>query len=154
MLNNFFDKILFFIGVIYFSFLIKIKKLVSREDEFFILRKFIKKNQNVIDVGANIGRYSFELSNIVGKKGLVYVFEPIQKSYLTLLTLIILNNVKNIIANATHNELFNKDGTEKRIFTDRILIFTISRMIKKEKNKLKKINSPSTSSKSIWTVRK
>ena len=97
MLNNFFDKILFFIGVIYFSFLIKIKKLVSREDEFFILRKFIKKNQNVIDVGANIGRYSFELSNIVGKKGLVYVFEPIQKSYLTLLTLIILNNVKNII---------------------------------------------------------
>jgi len=63
-------------------------------------------------------------------------------------------NVKNIIANATHNELFNKDGTEKRIFTDRILIFTISRMIKKEKNKLKKINSPSTSSKSIWTVRK
>ena len=61
-------------------------------------------------------------------------------------------NIKNIIANATHNELFNKDGTEKRIFTDRILIFTISRMIKKEK--LKSINSPSTSSKSIWTVRK
>ena len=63
-------------------------------------------------------------------------------------------NVKNIVANATHNELFNKDGTEKRIFTDRILIFTISRMIKKEKDKLKKINSSSTSSKSIWTVRK
>tara|TARA_B100000787_G_C16138101_1_gene270641 strand:+ start:174 stop:872 length:699 start_codon:yes stop_codon:yes gene_type:complete len=97
MLNNFFDKILFFIGVIHFSFLLKIKKLVSREDEFFILRKFIKKNQNVIDVGANIGRYSFELSNIVGKKGLVYVFEPMQKSYLTLLTLITLNDVKNII---------------------------------------------------------
>jgi len=63
-------------------------------------------------------------------------------------------NVKNIVENATHNELHNKDGTEKRIFTDRILIFTISRMIKKEKEKLKKINSPSTSSKSIWTVRK
>ena len=30
------------------------KKLVSREDEFFILRKFIKKKENVIDVGANI----------------------------------------------------------------------------------------------------
>ena len=63
-------------------------------------------------------------------------------------------NIKNIIANATHYELFNKDGTEKRIFTDRILIFTISRMIKKEKEKLKSINSPPTGSKSIWTVRK
>jgi hypothetical protein len=63
-------------------------------------------------------------------------------------------NIKNIIKNATHNELYNKDGTEKRIFTDRILIFTISRIIKKERDKLKKINSPSSSSKSIWTVRK
>ena len=62
-------------------------------------------------------------------------------------------NIKNIIANATHYELFNKDGTE-RIFTDRILIFTISRMIKKEKEKLKSVNSPSTGSKSIRTVRK
>ena len=53
MLNNFFNKTLF-IGVIHFSFLLKMKKLVSREDEFFILRKFIKKKQNVIDVGANI----------------------------------------------------------------------------------------------------
>lgn len=97
MLNNFFDKTLFFIGVIHFSFLLKMKKLISREDEFFILKKFIKKNQNVIDVGANIGRYSFELSNIVGKKGLVYAFEPMQKSYLTLISLIILNDIKNII---------------------------------------------------------
>lgn len=63
-------------------------------------------------------------------------------------------NVRNIVANATHNELFNKDGTEKRIFTDQILIYTIIRMVKKEKEKLKSINSPSTSSKSIWTVRK
>jgi FkbM family methyltransferase len=93
----FFKKTFFFIGIIYFSFLLKLKKLVSREGEFFILRKFVKKNQITIDIGANIGRYSFELSNIVGKKGLVYAFEPMHKSYLTLLALIIMNDIKNII---------------------------------------------------------
>ena len=54
--------------------MLKVGKFVSSESEFFILKKFVKKNQNVIDVGANIGRYSFKLSDIIGKNGLVYSF--------------------------------------------------------------------------------
>lgn len=96
-MTEFFKKILFLIGVIYFSTLLKRNKLVSSENEFFQLKKFVKKKQNVIDVGANIGRYSFELSKLVGKNGLVYAFEPMHKSYLTLLALINFSQVKNII---------------------------------------------------------
>ena len=94
---NFFKKIFFCSGIIYFYFLLKVGKLVSSESEFFILKKFVKKNQNVIDVGANIGRYSFKLSDIIGKNGLVYSFEPMSKSYLTFLTLITFQDIKNIL---------------------------------------------------------
>ena len=97
MLMTFFKKIFFGIGIIYFFYLLKRGRLISSEDEFYTLKKFVKKNQNVIDVGANIGRYSFKLSQIIGKKGLVYAFEPMHKSYLTLLSLIIFSGIKNIL---------------------------------------------------------
>mgnify|MGYP000847661295 CR=1 FL=1 len=90
-------RIFFFVGIVYFSILLKRKKLVSSENEFYLLKKFVKKNHNVIDVGANIGRYSFKLSELIGKNGLVYAFEPMHKSYLTFLTLINFSKVKNII---------------------------------------------------------
>ncbi len=97
MIFDLYKKILFYIGIIYFSILLKKEKLVSSENEYYELKKFIKKNQNVIDVGANIGRYSFKLSDLVGKKGLVYAFEPMEKCYITLLSLINFSNKKNIL---------------------------------------------------------
>ena len=97
MVIDIFKKISFYAGIIYFFILLKRKKLVSSENEFYLLKKFIKKNHNVIDVGANIGRYSFKLSELVGKNGLVYAFEPMNKSYLTLLSLINFSEVKNIL---------------------------------------------------------
>jgi FkbM family methyltransferase len=97
MILDFYKKIYFFIGVIYFSILLKNNKLVSAEYEFYHLQKIVKKNQNVIDVGANIGRYSFKLSKLVGKNGLVYAFEPMNKSFLTFLALITFSKVKNIL---------------------------------------------------------
>ena len=97
MILDFYKNIYFFIGVIYFSILLKNNKLVSAEYEFYHLRKIVKKNQNVIDVGANIGRYSFKLSKLVGKNGLVYAFEPMNKSFLTFLALITFSKVKNIL---------------------------------------------------------
>ena len=57
----------------------------------------MRKNDNVIDIGANIGRYTFKLSSIVGKKGTVFSFEPVSKIYLILISLIFLKNSKNII---------------------------------------------------------
>ena len=85
------------IGLFFFYEQLKKRKLKSAEPEFNILKKFLKKNENVIDIGANIGRYSFELSSIVGKNGTVYSFEPILRSYLIFISLIFLRRVKNII---------------------------------------------------------
>ena len=97
MLKNTLDKINFFIGIIFFYNQLKKKKLVSSEPEFYILKDFIKKNDSVVDIGANIGRYSFELSSIVGNKGTVYAFEPILRNYLTFISLIFIHDAKNIV---------------------------------------------------------
>ncbi len=86
-----------FKSVFYFFNLLKKKKLISSEKEYFILNKFIKKNDNVIDVGANIGRYTFKISSIIGKKGTVFAFEPVSRIYLILISLIFLKDSKNIL---------------------------------------------------------
>lgn len=91
------EKLNFFFGIIFFYNQLRKKKLVSSEPEFYILKNFIRKNDNVIDIGANIGRYSFELSSIVSQKGTVYAFEPILRNYLTFITLIFIHGVKNIL---------------------------------------------------------
>jgi len=86
-----------FKSVFYFFNLLKKKKLTSSEKEYFILNKIVKKNENVIDVGANIGRYTFKLSSIIGKKGTVFSFEPVSRIYLILISLIFLKDSRNVI---------------------------------------------------------
>ncbi len=86
-----------FKSIFFFSNLLKKNKLVSSEKEFFLLKKIVKKNDRVIDVGANIGRYTFKLSSIVGNNGTVYSFEPVSKIYLILISLIFIKESKNII---------------------------------------------------------
>ena len=97
MLKGTLEKLNFFLGIIFFYNQLKKKKLVSSEPEFYILKNFIKKNDNVIDIGANIGRYSFELSSIVSQNGTVYAFEPILRNYLTFISLIFVHGIKNIV---------------------------------------------------------
>jgi FkbM family methyltransferase len=94
---DFFLKIPLFISIFYFYLLLKFKKLVSSEYEFYILKNFVKKNDCVLDIGSNIGRYTFQLSTLVGKNGFVYSFEPMQRSFLILSSLLYLSNIKNII---------------------------------------------------------
>lgn len=62
-----------------------------------IFKKYIRKNDIVIDVGANIGYYTLLSAKIVGDNGRVYAFEPSQKVYKKLKYNISLNNFKNII---------------------------------------------------------
>lgn len=105
-------------------------------------------------------RYRGSLSGLIryakgsGKLDLENLIDAENKKHGTTVQFGQVANTKNIVANAKESELFNRDGTEKRIFTYQILIYTLSRIIKKEKEKFKKLNSPSTSSKSIWTVKK
>lgn len=49
--------------------------------EIELLRKYIKKGNIVLDIGANIGFYTKILSELVGETGRVYAFEPDKKNY-------------------------------------------------------------------------
>jgi len=44
--------------------------------ELSIFRKLLRKGMVVVDIGANVGLYTFEASRAVGKKGKVIAFEP------------------------------------------------------------------------------
>ncbi len=55
----------------------------NKQDAFEIelLKKYIHKNDVVLDIGANIGFYATILSDIVGENGTVHCFEPDTKNF-------------------------------------------------------------------------
>jgi FkbM family methyltransferase len=65
------------------------------ETEF--VKNEVKKNDIVIDIGANIGYYSLILAKIVGDKGKVFAFEPAPDNYSLLKKNIEINNYKNVV---------------------------------------------------------
>lgn len=85
---------------IYFSYLLKREKLESSEIEYKMLNRWIKGGDICLDIGANIGRYTIEMSKIVGQKGHVFSFEPMKESFS------ILTHLCGVI-NATNITLFN-----------------------------------------------
>lgn len=62
-----------------------------------ICRTFIKENDTVFDVGANVGVFSILFSNFC-KKGKIFSFEPTKKIFRFLLENIELNKINNIFA--------------------------------------------------------
>jgi len=64
----------------YFPFLYKqlYFKFKANQDacEIELMKRFIKKGDIVLDIGANIGFYATVFSKIVGRSGKVYCFEP------------------------------------------------------------------------------
>jgi FkbM family methyltransferase len=62
------------------------------------LRKTIKPGWVTVDAGANVGYYSFLLSQLVGAKGLVYAFEPFEDNWQRLSKTIELNSPTNLRA--------------------------------------------------------
>jgi methyltransferase, FkbM family len=60
-----------------YKFLIDVRfKGVHQDPVVRFMLKYIKKDDCVIDVGANKGTYSYSMSKAVGKGGIVYSFEP------------------------------------------------------------------------------
>lgn len=54
---------------------------INDEIDLKVVRLLVKKNDNVLDIGANIGIYSKFLSEFVGASGKVFAFEPIRVTY-------------------------------------------------------------------------
>ena len=86
----------FFLRIKYFKKQLLKSNLKSEEVEFFYLNHFLKKGDYCVDVGANIGRYTFKMSEIVGQKGHVFAFEPVIESFSILSYLRSLNKYRNI----------------------------------------------------------
>jgi FkbM family methyltransferase len=78
--------------------------------QLFLLPLVVRKNDTVIDVGANIGEITIELAELVGANGAVHSFEPIQKNYEQLCA-----NVKN--AGMKSRTMLYKIGLGDKNFT-------------------------------------
>jgi len=85
----------------------------GEEQEFF--RRYLRPNDVVIDVGANIGFFTLISSTLVGKHGKVYAFEAHPRIYKYLQGNLVLNRVDNVYA--FNLALGNKSGTVK--FSDK-----------------------------------
>ncbi len=66
------------------------------EQEFF--RHYLRPDDGVIDVGANIGFFTLIFSTLVGKYGKVYAFEPHPRIYRYLQGNLALNRAENVYA--------------------------------------------------------
>jgi FkbM family methyltransferase len=83
--------------------------------ETALLKKMVKEGMVFADIGANIGYYSLLVSQLVGKEGKIYAFEPAPENYSTLLKNIEMNGYQNII---TVNKAVSNTNGIVRFFID------------------------------------
>ena len=63
--------------IICLAWVILSKMTIVNEKELKLLRRFINKGDIVLDIGANIGSYTYAISSTVGNSGKVFAFEPL-----------------------------------------------------------------------------
>jgi len=66
------------------------------ENEVSLFRNVINDGDWVFDIGANIGCHTLAFSQIVGKTGRVFAYEPVRTNFYTLAGNIALNNIFNV----------------------------------------------------------
>lgn len=64
-----------------------------------LFRRYIKKGNNVLDIGGNVGHHSLFLSYMVGKTGKIFTFEPIKRLAEQIKESASINSINNIIVN-------------------------------------------------------
>lgn len=62
-------------------FQIKSNKFIEDEPEYNILNSIITPNDWVLDIGANVGRYTKKFSELVGPRGRVIALEPVPNTF-------------------------------------------------------------------------
>lgn len=74
--NVLYKRAYFLYKPLYFTY-----KRISDKEKIAFIKKHVKEGMTVVDIGANIGFYTILLSQLVGKKGRVYTFEPDPNNY-------------------------------------------------------------------------
>lgn len=77
--------------------LFKVKFQLGNENEISILNYIIRKDDYCIDIGVNLGEYSYYLSKIVGKEGKVFSFEPFSRNVKVMNRFLKITNRSNVI---------------------------------------------------------
>jgi FkbM family methyltransferase len=67
-----------------------------KDPEQRFLNLFLHPDDICLDVGANLGSYSFVMSHLVGQNGLVYAFEPVHSTFEGLQTFVALGRLTNV----------------------------------------------------------
>jgi FkbM family methyltransferase len=89
------QKYLFFVAAS-FQRLFATGKLGKEYQDVYFLKKFIRKGDTCIDIGAHLGYYTFELSKLVGNDGSVVAVEPVAKFFNVLKKMVAARNISNI----------------------------------------------------------
>jgi len=76
-----------------------------------IMQEEIKKDDIILDIGANIGYYTLIFAKLVGKHGKVFAFEPDQSNFLLLKRNVEINGYENVVL--IEKAIFNKTGKTK-----------------------------------------
>jgi FkbM family methyltransferase len=66
---------------IHFGRLIATNAFTTDEPEYAMLDKWVSPGDWVVDIGANVGHYTYRLSSLVGATGRVLAFEPVPDSF-------------------------------------------------------------------------
>ena len=74
------------------------------KSEIEVLKSIVKKGENILDIGSNIGFYAKILSSITGENGIVYCFEPDRVNF---------KHLKNNTKGISNIVLFNNAVSDK-----------------------------------------
>jgi len=78
------------------EWLVRHNKFTSDEYEFSRLGDWLVEGDVAIDIGANFGSYTLQMSQLVGTRGRVFAFEPVPQTFAILVRLLAVRGCRNV----------------------------------------------------------